>query len=76
MPKITSGLIDGLNGRFVILEEDGLYWAAEIVDISEVQTSQNYADVAHDVAAYQRSMGSPKSAPDDVTSHAVTVSSN
>ena len=54
MPKIRSGLIDGLSGRYVILQEDELFWAAEIVDIDAIGTSENFAEVAQNLAAYQQ----------------------
>ncbi len=61
MANIRSGLIDSLKGRYVILEEDGLYWAAEVVDIQAIATSENYCDVAQKLATFQRSPSSPKS---------------
>ena len=51
MANIKSGLIDSLKGRYVILEEDGLYWAAEVVDIQGIPASENYCDVAHKLAS-------------------------
>lgn len=68
MPNIKSGLIDGLTGRYVILEEDGLFWAAEIVDIDAIRTSENCAEVAQDLAAYQESLCS-KSEPEVMSPH-------
>ena len=56
MPKIRSGLIDGLSGRYVILQDDDLFWAAEIVDIGGIETSENCAEVAQNLAAYQLSL--------------------
>ena len=50
MPNIRSGLIEDLNGRYVILEEDGLFWAAEIRDIATIPTSERCADVATGLA--------------------------
>jgi hypothetical protein len=58
MPKIRSGLIEDLNGRYVILEEDGLFWAAEIRDIAAIPTSERCADVATGLAQFQQSSGS------------------
>jgi hypothetical protein len=76
MPQIRSGLIDHPNGRYVILEEDGAFWAAEIVDIGVIPTSENYADVAEDLAAYQRSLCSSKSKPEAITPHSASASSD
>jgi hypothetical protein len=58
MPKIRSGLIEDMNGRYVILEEDGLFWAAEIRDIAAIPTSEHCADVATRLAQFQQSSGS------------------
>lgn len=58
MPKIRSGLIEDLNGRYVILEEDGLFWAAEIRDITAIPTSERCADVATRLAQFQQSSSS------------------
>ncbi len=54
MPKIRSGLIEDLSGRYVILEEDGLFWAAEIRDIATIPTSERCADVATGLARFQQ----------------------
>ena len=54
MPRITSQLIEGLQGRYVFLEEDGLYWAAEIVDIDAIQASENCALVCESLAHHDR----------------------
>ena len=54
MPRITSQLIEGLQGRYVILEEDGLYWAAAVVDIDAIQTSENCAVVCESLAHHDR----------------------
>jgi len=57
MPKIRSGLIEDLNGRYVILEEDGLFWAAEIRDIAAIPTSGLCADIATELARLKESAG-------------------
>ena len=57
MPNIRSGLIEDLNGRYVILEEDGLFWAAEIRDIATIPTSERCADVATGLARFQQASG-------------------
>ena len=54
MPRITSQLFEGLQGRYVILEEDGLYWAAEVVDIDAIQTSENCALVCESLVQHDR----------------------
>jgi hypothetical protein len=60
MPKIRSGLIEDLNGRYVILEEDGLFWAAEIRDIAAIPTSERCADVASGLVQFQQASGALK----------------
>ncbi len=57
MPKIRSGLIEDLNGRYIILEEDGMFWAAEIRDIAAIPTSNRCADVANELARFQQASG-------------------
>jgi hypothetical protein len=57
MPNIRSGLIEDLNGRNVILEEDGLFWAAEIRDIATIPTSERCADVASGLVQFQQASG-------------------
>lgn len=57
MPKIRSGLIEDLNGRYVILEEDGLFWAAEIRDMTGIPTSELCADIATELARLKDSAG-------------------
>ena len=57
MPKIRSGLIEDLNGRYVILEEDGLFWVAEIRDIATIPTSERCADVTTGLARFQQASG-------------------
>ena len=74
MANIKSGLIDSLKGRYVILEEDGLYWAAEVVDIQGIPASENYCDVAHKLARFQRSPSTPK--PEFATGHLAPAASD
>jgi hypothetical protein len=57
MPKIRSGLIEDLNGRYVILEEDGLFWAAEIRDMAGIPTSELCSDIATELARLKDSAG-------------------
>ena len=61
MSRITSQLFEGLRGRYVILEEDGMYWAAEVVDIDAIQTSENCALVCDSLAHHDRPHEEPTS---------------
>jgi hypothetical protein len=67
MPRITSQLIEGLQGRYIILEEDGMYWAAEVVDINAIETSENCALICESLAHHDR----PQMASQTPTSGAI-----
>jgi hypothetical protein len=42
------------------LEEDGLFWAAEIRDIAAIPTSERCADVASGLVQFQQASGALK----------------
>ena len=54
MPNIRSALIEDPNGRYLILEEDGMFWAAEIRDIAAIPSSERCADIARRLAQFKK----------------------